>query len=173
MSDQPPETILTMTEAATALRSAEDDPNMLDLLPLVDAYLKQATGRDWTADDPIYDEAKSAARMLLVMWHENPGMINMPGSSLGFGLAAVLFQLKMLALRYKVFQGSDGAGAIILTGAHLGDSVSNVVGKVGVSGDQAASFETVITIEGQIQQISTDDLSDNWYQAQLKSPGEL
>lgn len=91
--------ILETSEAATVLRCAEDDPNMLDLLPLVDTYLANATGYDW-AEDPceIPMEAKSAARMLLVMWHENPAMIGMPGSSLGFGLAAVLMQLKALAL---------------------------------------------------------------------------
>jgi len=72
------------------------------LLPIVDAYLANATGMDW-AEDPsmIPNEAKSAARMLLVMWHENPAMIGMPGSSLGFGLAAVLMQLKALALQLE------------------------------------------------------------------------
>lgn len=91
--------ILTPAEAATVLRCAEDDPNMLMLLPVVDTYLSNVTGFDW-AEDPyqIPLEAKSAARMLLVMWHENPAMIGMPGSSLGFGLAAVLMQLKALAL---------------------------------------------------------------------------
>jgi hypothetical protein len=92
-------TILEPTEAATVLRCAENDQNMLDLLPLVDTYLANATGIDW-GDEPyeIPNEAKSAARMLLVMWHENPAMIGMPGSSLGFGLAAVLMQLKAMAL---------------------------------------------------------------------------
>jgi hypothetical protein len=91
--------ILSETEAATVLRCAEDDPNMIDLLPLVDTYLANATGYDWGEDScEIPLEAKSAARMLLVMWHENPAMINMPGSSLGFGFAAVLMQLKALAL---------------------------------------------------------------------------
>lgn len=101
---QPPEldgnymAILSATEASTVLRCGIDDPDMLDLLPLVDTYLAGATGLNW-GDDPcdIPLEAKSAARMLLVMWHENPAMIGMPGSSLGFGLAAVLMQLKALA----------------------------------------------------------------------------
>ena len=92
-------TILEPTEAAIVLRCAEDDPDMLNLLPLVDTYLSNATGIDWAADpNEIPLEAKSAARMLLVMWHENPAMIGMPGSSLGFGLAAVLMQLKALAM---------------------------------------------------------------------------
>jgi hypothetical protein len=91
--------ILSTTEAATVLRCTEDNPDMQELLPLVDTYLANATGFDW-GEDPceIPMEAKSAARMLLVMWHENPAMIGMPGSSLGFGLAAVLMQLKALAL---------------------------------------------------------------------------
>jgi hypothetical protein len=83
---------LTPTEASTVLRCAEDDPNMLMLLPLVDTYLANATGIDW-AEDP--DEIP------LEMWHENPAMIGMPGSSLGFGLAAVLMQLKALALQLE------------------------------------------------------------------------
>ena len=98
MSDEPLNNILTVEEAANVLRCAEDDPNMLDLLPLVDAYLKQATGRDWAADLVIYSEAKSAARMLLVKWHENPGQINQAADGLGFGLAASMIQLKAYAL---------------------------------------------------------------------------
>ncbi len=90
--------ILTDSEAANALRCAEDDPNMLDLLPMVDAYLLQATGWDWAEDVVIRSEAKSAARMLLVMWHENPAMIGSGLSGLSFGLAAVLMQLKVLGM---------------------------------------------------------------------------
>lgn len=89
--------ILTETEAANILRCAEDDPAMLDLLPQVDAYIAQATGRDWENDDPIPPEAKSAARMLLVRWHEDPGGMA-AGAALGYGLAAVMAQLEALAL---------------------------------------------------------------------------
>jgi len=92
--------VLSAAEGGIVLRCAEDDPDMLNLLPLVDTYLSNATGIDWAADpDEIPLEAKSAARMLLVMWHENPAMIGMPGSSLGFGLAAVLMQLKVLGMQ--------------------------------------------------------------------------
>src|SRR5574341_1406596 len=108
--------ILTTTEAATVLRCEDDDPNMLMLLPAVDAYIKMATGRDWAADVPIYQEARSAARMLLVMWHENPAMIGSQGA-LNFGLAAALTQLEALALSYYIFEGLSSAGAIILEAA--------------------------------------------------------
>lgn len=90
--------ILTAAEAATVLRCDQADADMLQLLPSVDAYLKNATGRDWAADTPIRPEAKSAARMLLVRWHEDPGGMA-AGSALGFGLSACLVQLEAVALQ--------------------------------------------------------------------------
>ncbi|MDD5367464.1 MAG: Ig-like domain-containing protein [Anaerolineaceae bacterium] len=89
--------ILTSAEAATVLRCVVTDQAMLDLLPLVDGYLETATGRDWTKDTTIYPQAKSAARMLLVRWHEDPGGMA-AGGALGFGLVAVMVQLKALAM---------------------------------------------------------------------------
>jgi hypothetical protein len=91
------ENILTAAEAATVLRTEETDQNMLDLLPQVDAYIANATGRSWEADDPVRPEAKAAARMLLVMWFENPAMLG-NGSVLTFGLTAMLVQLEAVAL---------------------------------------------------------------------------
>jgi hypothetical protein len=91
-------TILTLTEAANALRTTEDDPQLEDLLPLVDRYVINATGRAWQDDDPVRPEAKAAARMLLVRWYEDPGGMA-AGAALSFGLAAVLTQLEALALQ--------------------------------------------------------------------------
>jgi hypothetical protein len=156
-------------EAAVVLRCESTDENMLALLPQVDAYIQQATGRDWTVDSPISPVAKSAARMLLVMWHENPGMIgNM--SSLNFGLTSALVQLESLALRYVTFEGLDGAGYIEIPNVVAGTTVSSVVGVVGVSGDQHTNFESVITEDGYIYQSSTSDLSSKWYRAYLVPP---
>jgi hypothetical protein len=138
---------------------------MLDLLPIVDGYIRQATGHDWAADAPVIAQAKAAARVLLVRWFEDPGAL--AGQALTFGQAALLVQLESLALRYKQFQGLTGAGAIELPGANVGDTVNSLVGKIGVSGDQSALFETVITVVDQIQQVSASDLSENWYQAYL------
>lgn len=94
--------ILTPTEAATVLRCETDDQNMLDLLPQVDVYIENATDWKWTDDAVINPIAKSAARMLIVQWHENPGQL---GSSnelpLSFGLNAVLLQLKAKAVELK------------------------------------------------------------------------
>lgn len=165
--------ILSVEEAAAVLRCDTDEDNMLMLLPMVDAYIRQATGRDWAQDDPIDQRAKAAARILLVQWHENPAMIALSGTDLlSHGLRAVLTQLESLALRYKTFQGITGAGAIALKGANVGDTVSSVVGAAGVSGDQSAAFESRITIKDEIQQVSTSDLSDNWYKALLTPVGE-
>lgn len=94
--------ILTAAEAAIVLRCETSDPDMLALLPLVDAYVKNATGRDWTQDSTIYPEAKSAARMLLVQWHENPGMVGGGQVPLHFGLTSALVQLEAIALSLVV-----------------------------------------------------------------------
>ncbi len=93
--------ILSASEAAHVLRCAEDDPAMLDVLPLVDAYINDATGWDWTVDYPESAEpqAKAAARILLVQWHEDPGRMN-GGGALGLGFNACITQLKALALEY-------------------------------------------------------------------------
>ena len=164
--------ILNSTEAANVLRCATDDAEMLDLLPSVDAYIEHATGHDWAADSPVNPAAKSAARMLVTLWHEAPAMIGQM-SSLPHGLAACLTQLEALAARYKTFAGLDGAGAITLPGAVVGDTVTALVGLIGVTGDQHTSFETVITVDGQIQQTATGDLSANFYQALLTPLGAL
>lgn len=56
------------------------------------------------------------------------------------------------------FTGLNGAGAVTLTGANVGDIVLGV-GNVTDGSDAAASYESVITIANQIQQSSASDLS--------------
>ena len=159
--------ILTASEAANVLRCDATDPAMLAILPGIDAYLKRATGRDWSKDNPVIEEAKSAARMLLVLWHENPGMISQGMSNLNFGLSSALVQLEAIALNYFNIVGHSNAGYIELAAARKGDTVSSVTGLIGVSGDQSAAFETTISVNGYIQQISTSDLSDKWFRVHL------
>ena len=80
------------------------------LLPQIDGFIRNATGRDWSQDSPIHPAAKAAARMLLVKWHEDPGMSATGMASLGFGLTSALLQLEALAMRYFRFQGLSGVG---------------------------------------------------------------
>jgi hypothetical protein len=120
--------ILTAAEAATVLRCAETDQNMLALLPQVDAYLEMATGRDWTADAAVRPEAKAAARMLLVRWHEDPGGMA-AGVAMGFGLAAVMAQLEALALQL------DGNGV---------PDEPLALKKTNISGDMAVGADLVL-----------------------------
>lgn len=165
--------ILTATEASNILRCAVDDPYMLDLLPQVDSYIIYATGYNWAIDSVIRPEAKNAARMLLTMWHENPAMIAGGVSPLQFGLNSALVQLEALALRYKTFEGINGAGYIAIDGLEEGDSVSTLVGIIGLSGDQSASFESVISVDGYLRQTSAADLSDKWFRVCILKPREL
>ena len=102
--------ILTAVEAGDVLRIASTDANITMLLPQIDGFIRNATGRDWSQDSPIHPAAKAAARMLLVKWHEDPGMSATGMASLGFGLTSALLQLEALAMRYFRFQGLSGVG---------------------------------------------------------------
>lgn len=166
--------ILTPAEAAAVLRVSDEDADMLALLPLVDRYIINATGYDWRQDETIREDAKSAARMLLVMWHENPAMIGTVGV-LEFGLNAALMQLEVIALRYRwyKFYGRNGAGPIALAGAAVGDTVESLIGIYIASGDASSSFEETISVDGCLQQTSGSDLSANLYLAKLKPADAL
>ncbi|CAB1243742.1 conserved protein of unknown function [Ruminococcaceae bacterium BL-6] len=60
--------ILTQVEAFDALRisSADECPNLEMLLDSTDEELKSATGRDWSKDDPVDPDAKTAAMLYLI-----------------------------------------------------------------------------------------------------------
>lgn len=164
--------ILTAAEAANVLRCAVDDALMLQLLPQVDAYIERGTGRDWSLDSPISERAKSGGMMLLTMWHENPGMIGNE-NALQFGLGAVMAQLESDALEYReyVIDGLDGGGFVILP-EKRGTQIVSLVGITGVSGDQSASFESVLSVDYAIEQISGSDLSDNQYLVVVRSAAD-
>jgi hypothetical protein len=174
MADPEPVHLLTAIEASQALRCDDSDTTMLGLLPLIDKYIERATGRDWTQDSTIDDTAKSAARMLLVQWFENPAMYASGFTSLDHGLSAVLGQLEAEALKYRKYEfaGRDGAGSIGLPGARIGDDVIKLIGVYGDEHDASDDFEDEISEINQIQQISASDLSENRYVVILKSPAD-
>lgn len=160
--------ILTVAKAANFVRCAADDAVMVQFLPLVDAYLKHATGHDWAADASIDPSAELAAGMLLTYWYDNPHMVGQPPAA----LTASLVTLEAIALKYRKyeFDGLDGAGSIYLEGVRKGDVVVSVTGVYGVSGDQTASFESIVSDDDYFEQTSASDLSDNRYVVVLKRP---
>jgi hypothetical protein len=162
--------VLTAAEAANFLRTASTDAVMLQLLPLIDQYLLNATGHDWAADSSKHPTAKLAAGMVLVYWYDNPGLVGSPPET----IMDQLVQLEAAAVSYRkyTFEGHNGAGAISLPGAREGDAVQKLVGVVGVDGDQSDSFEDAISETGQIQQTDEDDLSENQYVVVLKHPAD-
>lgn len=165
--------ILTPQLGANALRTANNDPRMLDLLPQIDGFIQRATGRDWTQDTTKHPVAVAAATMLLVQWFENPGMIG-DVNMMPYGLTSALTTLEAEALKYIKYQfyGRSGAGAISVPGACVGDMVISLVGIYGASGSQAASFEAQISVQDQLQQISESDLSEKIYLMIFKSPAD-
>lgn len=165
--------ILTAIEAAIVLRCEETDADMLALLPQVDAYIKNSTGRDWTKESPIPEEAKSAARMLLTRYHESPGMNSSELDTLAGGLRSTLTHLEVMALRYHEFFGRDGAGSVVVSGLRRGDTVDSLVAIVGDEGDQSNAFESFISEDNEIQQTSDSDLSDVMFRLKIVPPEEL
>lgn len=98
--------ILTAQEAASALdyTTADELPAKVQsiILPAVDNYLKDATGKDWgtltetyTAIDPT---AKMIAGVLLVRWFENPALI---GKTNDDGVIAMIGQLAAKATQER------------------------------------------------------------------------
>lgn len=162
--------ILTAAEGANFVRTESTDAVMLQLLPLVDTYLLNASGHDWAADTTIHNTAKIAAGMLLVYWYDNPGAVGVaPETVMG-----ALVQLEGEALKYRkyAFEGLSSAGVIPLPGAHEGDLVKKLVGVYGgLSGDQSAKFESVISEEHQIVQ-TVGGLYDVGFVVVLKDPAD-
>lgn len=156
--------ILTAGEAAEVLRVEITDANMLRLLPLIDAYIKNASGRDWTLDNPAHPTAKSAARMLLVRWFEDPGQMA-SGNTLNFGLNAAMTQLKALALelaeggvpndwlvlmRCNAYNGLDPAASLVLVFNHsLSDGAAAKVSLLDANGAAVTTTKT-LDVSGKI-----------------------
>jgi hypothetical protein len=161
--------ILTATEASNVLRCEIDDPTMLALLPQIDAEIFRATGRKWEDDSVICPEAKSPASDLLYCLHEG----GWPSEGLRQHYLAGLTRLEAIAQYYYTFEGLDESGYIHIHHIHEGDTVVRVTGRVGATGDQSAKFETVISVDHSIQQISSDDLDDKWFTAYIVPPEEI
>jgi len=162
--------ILTAAEGANFVRTTSDDAILTQLLPLVDQYLFNASGHDWTADTTKHPTAKIAAGMLITYWYDNPSSIGQPPEA----LSAILTQLEAEALKYRkyVFTGLNGAGSIWLNSAREGDVVITLTGVAGLSGDQSALFEAVVSEDFQISQTSSADLSESQFVVVLKHPAE-
>lgn len=78
-----------------------------------------------------------------------------------YGLGAALASLDTIS-----FVGRNLAGACTMTGVKAGDVVFSVTGQVAADvGNKASLFETTITVNDQIQQVSATDLSTKVYMA--------
>jgi hypothetical protein len=94
--------ILTTQEAADVLGYDSPDEMPGDvvniLLPGIDGFLKNATGKDWGAEEEIDPDAKMAARVLLRRWFDDPGMV---GGAKDVGVLSLIGQLHAKALQEK------------------------------------------------------------------------
>lgn len=84
--------------------------------------------------------------------------------------AATPPKIATTGIKYLKFDGKNGAGAITLTGAAVGDRVFAIFGVKGSDATMVAGgtdFESTITVVNQIQQSLAGDLSGNDYIAIL------
>jgi hypothetical protein len=67
--------------------------------------------------------------------------------------------LSSASQRLLAFAGHSGAGACTATGTKVGDTVVGIIDLAAASVSAAASFESTITVNDQIQQSSASNLS--------------
>jgi hypothetical protein len=84
--------------------------------------------------------------------------------------AVTAVKLDSAALKLSAFTGKNLAGACTLTGAKVGDVVAGVV-CITDGDDQAANFETTITVADEIQQSAASNLSTKKYTVLLVKKG--
>lgn len=95
--------ILTPQDAVEILKydSVDEMPGNVTsiILPAIDGYIRSGTGKDWGILTDAYIEidptAKMVASILLVRWHEDPGMI---GKANDVGIISLIGQLHAKAL---------------------------------------------------------------------------
>lgn len=74
--------------------------------------------------------------------------------------------LSASAMRFLKFAGNNGAGACPCTGLKVGDTVIGIVDASGGGGStSAASFQSTITVQNEIQQTDAADLSGSVFVA--------
>lgn len=82
-------------------------------------------------------------------------------------VGSTLAKLSLTGLKTLAAAGRNGAGAITLTGAAVGDRVAIVFGAPTAGGALAApavgTFEASVTVADQVQQVSASNLSTNTY----------
>lgn len=93
------------------------------------------------------------------------GLVGDGVSSGGLLVDGALIGSKRSAVK-TVFTGRNGAGAITLTGARVGDKVSALINMTSPA-DAKANFESVITVDNQIQQSSASDLTASKFLVEL------
>jgi len=93
--------ILTAQEAADILRIVDpaDYPQLNIILPFVDDFIKTATGRDWSDDDPVDPTAKMLAGALTARWFDDPGQMgNIADNDIGVKSLVVQLHAKALEM---------------------------------------------------------------------------
>ena len=100
---------------------------------------------------------------------ESGGTIDASSGTTTLGAGSVaLTKISVTGIKCLAAAGKNGAGAITLTGAAVGDRLVAVFGAPTAGGTlevkvPGTDFEAAMTVENQIQQVSVSNLSANTY----------
>jgi len=150
---------IVLEEIAAYILGTNQHPGLVRLATSADV---SAGTDDDSAVTPLGLATKlvGAGTMTLASDAEAKAITNALKAVTPHNLGAVLGKLSLMSLA-----GHNLAGACTATGLKVNDLVLSVVGAGATYGNQAANFESTITVADQIQQSAAVDLSANHYVA--------
>lgn len=104
--------ILTADEAALIVADDANSPKLALILPQVDATIEQATGRDWTQDDPINPVAKRAATCRLAIDYDLGAMAPQQIATLERAYLSAITQLEAMEVGSSALQYINSASYV-------------------------------------------------------------
>lgn len=104
--------ILTADEASRVVMVDPTDERLADVLPQVDYYIQQATGRDWTQDNPANPVAKRVARLQLALTYDLGAMLPSQINVLRSGIICALNQLESIAVGLQAVDNINTAAYV-------------------------------------------------------------
>jgi len=105
--------ILAAAEAARVLRLDPTDALLADMLPQIDALIKQATGRDWALDSPVHPLAKRAAMCRIAVDYDLGAMNQSQIDVMERSYVAAVMQLETITTNLQAVQNVNAAVRVV------------------------------------------------------------
>lgn len=106
--------ILTLDEASRVVKvdPIEEELELADILPQVDAIIQEATGWDWANDNPINPVAKHAARCRLAIDYDLGAMNPSQSATLERAYTSAIIKLEALVIGLQAIQNINSTSYV-------------------------------------------------------------